>query len=214
MRKGGKYGKMKKRILSVIATAMTMAMVFGMTAFAAPACSPSPCPTPTPVATPAATSTPVVTTAPAATPAPAAAPAAAVETPAPAKAAAPSVSVAMASGVAAVSGTGAKVNLTPVAPVVIASAQQAAAAVVPGGTVTKVMDIKIENATGGQVTVAGVGLPGMNITVLHFNGASWDNYGTYPVAANGTLTFNAPSLSPIAFVAGGTATTSPKTGDQ
>ena len=191
---------MKKRILSVIATTLAMAMVFGMTAFAAP-CSPSPCPTPTPA--------PAVET-PASTPAPAAE----VETPAPAAKAAPTVSQAMASGVAAVSGTGAKVNLTPVAPVVIASAQQAAAAVVPGGTVTKVMDIKIENATGGQVTVAGVGLPGMNITVLHFNGASWDNYGTYPVAANGTLTFNAPSLSPIAFVAGGTATTSPKTGDK
>lgn len=204
MRKGGKYGKMKKRILSVIATTLAMAMVFGMTAFAAP-CSPSPCPAPTPA--------PVVES----TPAPAATvviPDGAPAAPAPAKAAAPSVSTAMASGVAAVSATGAKVNLTPVAPVVIASAQQAAAAVVPGGTVTKVMDIKIENATGGQVTVAGVGLPGMNITVLHFNGASWDNYGTYPVAANGTLTFNAPSLSPIAFVAGGAATTSPKTGDQ
>lgn len=204
MRKGGKYGKMKKRILSVIATTLAMAMVFGMTAFAAP-CSPSPCPTPTPA--------PVVES----TPAPAATvviPDGAPAAPAPAKAAAPSVSTAMASGVAAVSATGAKVNLTPVAPVVIASAQQAAAAVVPGGTVTKVMDIKIENATGGQVTVAGVGMPGMNITVLHFNGASWDNYGTYPVAANGTLTFNAPSLSPIAFVAGGAATTSPKTGDQ
>lgn len=194
---------MKKRILSVIATAMTMAMVFGMTAFAA--CNPSPCPPATPA--------PVVES----TPAPAAPvviPDGAPAAPAPAKAAAPTVSAAMASGVAAVSATGAKVNLTPVAPVVIASAQQAAAAVVPGGTVTKVMDIKIENATGGQVTVAGVGMPGMNITVLHFNGASWDNYGTYPVAANGTLTFNAPSLSPIAFVAGGAATTSPKTGDQ
>ena len=205
MRKGGKYGKMKKRILSVIATAMTMAMVFGMTAFAD--CNPSPCPPATPVPAPVVESTP----APAA---PVVIPDGAPAAPAPAKAAAPTVSAAMASGVAAVSATGAKVNLTPVAPVVIASAQQAAAAVVPGGTVTKVMDIKIENATGGQVTVAGVGLPGMNITVLHFNGASWDNYGTYPVAANGTLTFNAPSLSPIAFVAGGAATTSPKTGDK
>lgn len=198
---------MKKRILSVIATTLAMAMVFGMTAFAE--CNPSPCPPATPVPAPVVESTPA-TTATTFVAIPDGAPAA----PAPAKAAAPTVSAAMASGVAAVSGTGAKVTLTPVAPVVIASAQQAAAAVVPGGTVTKVMDIKIENATGGQVTVAGVGLPGMNITVLHFNGASWDNYGTYPVAANGTLTFNAPSLSPIAFVAGGAATTSPKTGDQ
>lgn len=206
MRKGGTNGKMKKRILSVIATTLAMAMVLGMTAFAAPE-------SPKPSATPASSSSD-------STPAPAAAPFVAIpdvpasEAKAATPAAAPTVSTAMASGVAAVSATGAKVNLTPVAPVVIASAQQAAAAVVPGGTVTKVMDIKIENATGGQVTVAGVGLPGMNITVLHFNGASWDNYGTYPVAANGTLTFNAPSLSPIAFVAGGTATTSPKTGDQ
>lgn len=197
--------KMKKRILSVIATTLAMAMVFGMTAFAE--CNPSPCPPATPAPAPVVESTP----APAA---PVVIPDGAPAAPAPAKAAAPTVSAAMASGVAAVSATGAKVNLTPVAPVVIASAQQAAAAVVPGGTVTKVMDIKIENATGGQVTVAGVGMPGMNITVLHFNGASWDNYGTYPVAANGTLTFNAPSLSPIAFVAGGAATTSPKTGDQ
>lgn len=204
MRKGGTIEKMKKRILSVIATTLAMAMVFGMTAFAA--CSPSP--------TPASCSTSDSTPAPAAAPFVAIPDVPASEAKAATPAAAPTVSTAMASGVAAVSGTGAKVTLTPVAPVVIASAQQAAAAVVPGGTVTKVMDIKIENATGGQVTVAGVGLPGMNITVLHFNGASWDNYGTYPVAANGTLTFNAPSLSPIAFVAGGTATTSPKTGDK
>lgn len=179
---------MRKRILSIIATTVAMTMVIGMTVFAA---SPKPAPTPAPE--------PAIEIS-------------ATELAAPEFATTPEEAVAMSAGVSAASEDGKKVTLAPTAPTVVASAKAAAKKL--GGKPLKVMDIKIENAKGGKVTVAGVGTPGMKLTVLHFNGKSWDNYGTYTVAANGTLAFNAPSLSPIAFVAADKTAVSPKTGEE
>lgn len=221
---------MRKRILSALATTVAMAMVIGVTVFAGNSPKPSPT-TPTggsttgsttTTTTETTTTTTTTTTKPATTtttttkaPETVKAPAieiSAAELAAPEFATTAEEAVAMSTGVSAASDDGKKVTLAPTAPTVVSSAKAAAKKI--GGTPLKVMDIKIENAQGGKVTVAGVGTPGMKLTVLHFNGKSWDNYGTYTVAANGTLSFNAPSLSPIAFVAADKTAVSPKTGEE